>query len=69
MTPLFSWSYTYAADIGSRREKESMKAELTALAGQKETTYHGEKERAVTDLEFFSWFSFVFLTGWVTVSL
>ena len=33
--------------LSSRREKKlSMKAESTALAGQRETTYHEERERA-----------------------
>ena len=44
------------------RKKESMKTESTALAGQKETTYLGEKENGDTDLEFSSWFSVVFQT-------
>ena len=39
-----------------------MKVESTALAGQRETTCHNEKERADTELEFSSWFSVIFLT-------
>ena len=42
-----------------------MEAESTALAEQREITYHGEKKRADTELEFYSWFSVVVLTCWV----
>ncbi len=40
----------------------NIEAELTALARQREATYYGEKEKADTDVEFFSWFSVVYLT-------
>ena len=36
-----------------------MKAELTTLAGQRETTCHERKERVDTALIFFFWFSVV----------
>ena len=39
-----------------------MKAESTALAGQRETISHEEKESAETDLEFSSWFFVEILT-------
>ena len=42
--------------------KESMKTLATASAWQRETIYSGEKERADTDLEHFSWFSVALLT-------
>ena len=42
---LFKWS--------SRREKQSMKTESTVLAGQRETTYHEEKESRYRSRIFF----------------
>ena len=47
------------------RKKEGMEVKSTALAGQRKTTCHAEKESANTDLEFSPWISVVFLTGFV----
>ena len=46
-----------------------MKTELPALAGQRETTYHEEKERADTDLEFSSMLPFLVLTCFLKGSI
>ena len=43
-------------------KKESMKAELTVLVGQGETTCHEERKRTNTDLEFSLWCSVSVLT-------
>ena len=39
-----------------------MKTDSPALAGQRETTYYGERKRADTNLEFSLWFSVAVLT-------
>ena len=59
---LCNYPKVYLSIIGSHWEKESMETEMTVSARPREATYPAEKKRADTDLEFFSWFSVVFLT-------
>ena len=54
--------FYYNLMVVTGRKKENMEVESAVLARQRETTYHGEEERADTDLEYSSWFSVVFLT-------
>ena len=50
------------------RKKQSMKTKSPALAGQRDTTCHEERERADTDLEFSLWVSIAILTYLVSSS-
>ena len=45
-----------------------METETTALARQRKATCPGERKRADTDLDFFPWFSVVFLKSLSAVS-